>query len=145
MRSGSLGNCQLSTEDAVSKLKSVICHDSVAVVEHTETGTDSSKCLKINVYGADRHLVGRTLHKRLTTRIADQTLAAVVTELVVADAVAAYQIALILDGTGPCEHAPRLLAALRPVGHADDGIILPRPAVARPDGETEVVKRWCLS
>ena len=86
--------------------------------------------VKIEFYGLRRFVLCLTVHQRLALGAAHDTFAQVMAVLVVAHAVGSHQVALVLDGTCPCQYPPGLLTFFRPVGGDDDGIILPCPAVA---------------
>jgi hypothetical protein len=58
---------------------------------------------------------------------------------IISHTVDTHKIALVLDGTGLSEHLPGLLTGVGPVGHQDDGVILPPRSITAPTGEAEVI------
>lgn len=74
-------------------------------------------------------------------RTDDGAAATIMRIRIVAHTVAGNEKSLILDGTGSRQDLPRILAAFRPVGHADDRIVLQAVGITAPDGESHIVAR----
>ena len=111
----------------------------IAVVEYFKLCPYFIQVVKIEVDSKGTFTIWQGFCNSIALGVSHQTLTAIMTELVVANAVGTNQIALVLNGSRPCEHPPSLLTTLRPVGNSDDGIVGTCPAIARPNGKAQVV------